>query len=268
MGNKGATGPFAPLVVAIRNVYGTKNFNLLRGKAISLHSQGRFLEERELQSASKGGRGASECASEEELSGRGRCEKRRGRRRGRRGGRRRRNSRQRDLFLLFLFLTKQLHHFLWKKKLKTHTSHQGVWQVDRRRHEAGAGPHPPGEEERGEARVPGLKWVFLFSFLEEEEERRERERREKRKKETLPPGHREKPTPPPPRKPASRSSDPIPLFFRFHPIFPVTRTCVFSLLFSCEEQPFLFTVSPTLPHTPSFSLSALQTPYCFCIARS
>lgn len=40
MGNKGATGPFAPLVVAIRNVYGTKNFNLLRGKAISLHSQG------------------------------------------------------------------------------------------------------------------------------------------------------------------------------------------------------------------------------------
>jgi len=41
MGNKGATGPFAPLVVAIRNVYGTKNFNLLRGKAISLHSQGK-----------------------------------------------------------------------------------------------------------------------------------------------------------------------------------------------------------------------------------
>ena len=118
MGNKGATGPFAPLVVAIRNVYGTKNFNLLRGKAISLHSQGRFLEERELQSASKGGRGASECASEEELSGRGRCEKRRGRRRGRRGGRRRRNSRQRDLFHLFLFLTKQLHHFLWKKNSK------------------------------------------------------------------------------------------------------------------------------------------------------
>lgn len=41
MGNKGSTGPFAPLVVAIRNVYGTKDFNLLRGKAISLHSQGR-----------------------------------------------------------------------------------------------------------------------------------------------------------------------------------------------------------------------------------
>ena len=45
MGNKGSTGPFAPLVVAIRNVYGTKDFNLLRGKAISLHSQGRLFRE-------------------------------------------------------------------------------------------------------------------------------------------------------------------------------------------------------------------------------
>lgn len=40
MGNKGATGPFAPLVVVIRNIYGEKEFNKLRGKAISLHSQG------------------------------------------------------------------------------------------------------------------------------------------------------------------------------------------------------------------------------------
>ena len=72
MGNKGATGPFAPLVVAIRNVYGTKNFNLLRGKAISLHSQGKgpLSEGRVFRIASKGGGGASECASEEELSGR------------------------------------------------------------------------------------------------------------------------------------------------------------------------------------------------------
>ena len=38
-GNKGATGPFAPLVVAVRNVMGTKEFNQFRGKAISLHSQ-------------------------------------------------------------------------------------------------------------------------------------------------------------------------------------------------------------------------------------
>lgn len=40
MGNKGATGPFAPLVRATRNVVGKKDFNKLRGKAISLHSQG------------------------------------------------------------------------------------------------------------------------------------------------------------------------------------------------------------------------------------
>jgi len=254
MGNKGATGPFAPLVVAIRNVYGTKNFNLLRGKAISLHSQGRFLEERELQSASKGGRGASECASEEELSGRGRCEKRRGRRRGRRGGRRRRNSRQRDLFLLFLFLTKQLHHFLWKKKLKTHTSHQGVWQVDRRRHEAGAGPHPPGEEERGEARVPGLKWVFLFSFLEEEEERRERERREKRKKETLPPGHREKPTPPPRASQPAEAATPSHYSFVFIRFSPLQELAFFLFCFLVKSSPFCLQF-PRLSPTPPLSLS-------------
>ena len=40
MGNKGSTGPFAPLVVQARNVIGKKRFNKLRGKAISLHSQG------------------------------------------------------------------------------------------------------------------------------------------------------------------------------------------------------------------------------------
>jgi hypothetical protein len=40
MGNKGAGGPFAPLVVVVRGVVGEKEFNKLRGKAISLHSQG------------------------------------------------------------------------------------------------------------------------------------------------------------------------------------------------------------------------------------
>lgn len=40
MGNKGAGGPFAPLVVQARNIIGKKEFNKLRGKAISLHSQG------------------------------------------------------------------------------------------------------------------------------------------------------------------------------------------------------------------------------------
>ncbi len=42
MGNKGAGGPFAPLVVVVRNIVGEKEFNKLRGKAISLHSQGEF----------------------------------------------------------------------------------------------------------------------------------------------------------------------------------------------------------------------------------
>lgn len=40
MGNKATTGPFAPLVVVVRDVVGEKDFNKLRGKAISLHSQG------------------------------------------------------------------------------------------------------------------------------------------------------------------------------------------------------------------------------------
>lgn len=38
-GNKGANGPFAPLVRITRNAMGTKPFNQFRGKAISLHSQ-------------------------------------------------------------------------------------------------------------------------------------------------------------------------------------------------------------------------------------
>lgn len=39
-GNKGSTGPFAPIVVVVRNAMGMKEFNQFRGKAISLHSQG------------------------------------------------------------------------------------------------------------------------------------------------------------------------------------------------------------------------------------
>lgn len=42
MGNKATGGPFAPLVVVVRNVIGEKEFNKLRGKAISLHSQSEF----------------------------------------------------------------------------------------------------------------------------------------------------------------------------------------------------------------------------------
>jgi hypothetical protein len=38
-GNKGENGPFAPIVRVTRNAMGTKEFNQLRGKAISLHSQ-------------------------------------------------------------------------------------------------------------------------------------------------------------------------------------------------------------------------------------
>jgi hypothetical protein len=40
MGNKSPDGPFTPLVIVVRNVMGKKDFNQLRGKAISLHSQG------------------------------------------------------------------------------------------------------------------------------------------------------------------------------------------------------------------------------------
>lgn len=44
MGNKGAGGPFAPLVRAVRSAMGQKEFNQFRGKAISLHSQGGMVE--------------------------------------------------------------------------------------------------------------------------------------------------------------------------------------------------------------------------------
>lgn len=40
MANKGSGGVFSPLVVVTRNIVGEKDFNKLRGKAISLHSQG------------------------------------------------------------------------------------------------------------------------------------------------------------------------------------------------------------------------------------
>ena len=39
LGNKATGGPFAPLVVVVRSAMGEKEFNKLRGKAISLHSQ-------------------------------------------------------------------------------------------------------------------------------------------------------------------------------------------------------------------------------------
>eukprot|EP01026_Neomeris_dumetosa_P046834 TRINITY_DN40007_c0_g1_i1.p2 TRINITY_DN40007_c0_g1~~TRINITY_DN40007_c0_g1_i1.p2 ORF type:complete len:125 (-),score=2.53 TRINITY_DN40007_c0_g1_i1:293-667(-) len=39
MGNKATTGPFAPIVRITRQIVGQKEFNKLRGKAISLHSQ-------------------------------------------------------------------------------------------------------------------------------------------------------------------------------------------------------------------------------------
>jgi hypothetical protein len=38
-GNNATGGPFAPIVVVVRDVMGKKEFNLFRGKAISLHSQ-------------------------------------------------------------------------------------------------------------------------------------------------------------------------------------------------------------------------------------
>lgn len=39
MGNKSTSGPFMPLVIVVRNAMGEKEFNKLRGKGISLHSQ-------------------------------------------------------------------------------------------------------------------------------------------------------------------------------------------------------------------------------------
>lgn len=43
MGNKSTTGPFMPLVIVVRNAVGEKEFNKLRGKGISLHSQGEWF---------------------------------------------------------------------------------------------------------------------------------------------------------------------------------------------------------------------------------
>jgi len=40
MGNKGTSGPFAPIVVVVKDAMGQKEFNKLRGKAISIHSGG------------------------------------------------------------------------------------------------------------------------------------------------------------------------------------------------------------------------------------
>lgn len=44
MGNPHTTGPFAPIVKVTRDVVGTKKFNKIRGKAISLHSQGSIFK--------------------------------------------------------------------------------------------------------------------------------------------------------------------------------------------------------------------------------
>ncbi len=40
MGNKGTGGPFAPIVVVVKDAMGQKEFNKFRGKAISIHSGG------------------------------------------------------------------------------------------------------------------------------------------------------------------------------------------------------------------------------------
>lgn len=40
MGKMASAGPFTPAVIVVRNIVGEKEFNKLRGKAISLHSQG------------------------------------------------------------------------------------------------------------------------------------------------------------------------------------------------------------------------------------
>lgn len=44
MGNKATGGPFSPLVNVVRGIVGEKDFNKLRGKAISLHSQGALTQ--------------------------------------------------------------------------------------------------------------------------------------------------------------------------------------------------------------------------------
>ncbi len=42
MGNKSTSGIFVPLVKLVRAAVGKSQFNQLRGKGISLHSQGNF----------------------------------------------------------------------------------------------------------------------------------------------------------------------------------------------------------------------------------
>lgn len=54
MGNKATGGPFAPLVVVVRNIVGDKEFNKLRGKAISLHSQGQYSSGSRVPAAQQG----------------------------------------------------------------------------------------------------------------------------------------------------------------------------------------------------------------------
>lgn len=51
MGKTAQDGPFTPLVVIVRDQLGTKQFNQLRGKAISLHSQGKQEYRFEMQVA-------------------------------------------------------------------------------------------------------------------------------------------------------------------------------------------------------------------------
>ena len=43
MGNKSTSGIFVPVVQVVRQVMGKKEFNKLRGKGISLHSQGKEM---------------------------------------------------------------------------------------------------------------------------------------------------------------------------------------------------------------------------------
>jgi hypothetical protein len=45
MGKTAQDGIFTPVVVVVRNQLGVKEFNQLRGKGISLHSQGNFSKE-------------------------------------------------------------------------------------------------------------------------------------------------------------------------------------------------------------------------------
>ena len=64
MGNKAANGPFTPLVIVVRNFMGQKDFNQLRGKAISLHSQGIYLHLKNGKTCSMGTLFATHIAAE------------------------------------------------------------------------------------------------------------------------------------------------------------------------------------------------------------